>query len=103
MVDYAIALKASRAVPSQDFVVTPAMRDELYRRMQARGITVDRAVYDSAQTLVNRALGGQITRFVFGTQAEYARTLREDANLAKARELLRGVTTPSELVQRAKR
>jgi hypothetical protein len=52
---------------------------------------------------VNRALGGQITRFVFGTQAEYARTLREDANLAKARELLRGVTTPSELVQRAKR
>jgi carboxyl-terminal processing protease len=103
MVDYAIALKASRAVPSQDFVVTPAMRDELYRRMQARGITVERAVYDSAQTLVNRALGGQITRFVFGTQAEYARTLREDANLAKARELLRGVTTPSELVQRAKR
>jgi len=103
MVDYAIALKASHAVTSQDFAVTPEMRDELYRRMQARGINVERAVYDSAQTLVNRALGGQITRFVFGTQAEYARTLREDANLAKARELLRGATTPSDLIQRAKR
>ena len=103
MVDYAIALKASRALSSPDFEVTPAMRDELYRRLRARGIVVDRAVYDSAQTLVNRALGGQITRFVFGTQAEYARTLREDADLAKARELLRGASTPDQLVRRQRR
>ena len=100
VVDYAIALKASRGVTSQDFTVTPAMRDELYRRLQGRGIALDRAVYDSAQTLVNRALGGQITRFVFGTQAEFARSLREDADLAKARELLRGVSTPADLVRR---
>jgi carboxyl-terminal processing protease len=103
MVDYAIALKASRAVTSPEFEVTPAMRDELYRRIQARGIAVDRAVYDSAQTLVNRALAGQITRFVFGTQAEYARTLREDADLAKVRELLRGASTPDQLVRREQR
>jgi carboxyl-terminal processing protease len=103
MVDYAIALKASRALSNPDFEVTPAMRDELYRRLKARGIVVDRAVYDSAQTLVNRALGGQITRFVFGTQAEYARTLREDADLAKARELLRGASTPDQLVRRQQR
>jgi carboxyl-terminal processing protease len=99
-VDYAISLKTSGGVSSPDFEVTPAMRDELYRRLQARKIVVERAVYDSAHTLVDRALGGQITRFVFGTKAEYARTLREDADLAKARELLRGVTTPSELVVR---
>jgi hypothetical protein len=103
MVDYAIALKASRALSNPDFEVTPAMRVELYRRLKARGIVVDRAVYDSAQTLVNRALGGQITRFVFGTQAEYARTLREDADLAKARELLRGASTPDQLVRRQQR
>ena len=100
MVDYAIALKASRGVTSPDFEVTPAMRDELYRRLRSRGIVVDRAVYDSAQTLVSRALAGQITRFVFGTQAEYARTLREDAALANARELLRGASTPAQLVRR---
>lgn len=103
MVDYAIALKSSRAVTSPEFTVTPDMRDELYRRLRARGIVVDRIVYDSAQTLVNRALGGQITRFVFGTQAEFARTLREDADLAKARELLRGAATPSDLVKGARR
>ena len=103
IVDYAIALKASRSVSSPDFEVTPAMRDELYRRLQSRGIVVERAVFDSAQTAVNRALGTQITRFVFGTQAEYARALREDATLAKARELLRDAPTPAELVRRQKR
>ena len=100
MVDYAIALKAARGVTSQEFTVTPAMRDELYRRLQGRGVVVDRAVYDSAQGLVDRALGGQITRFVFGPRAEFARSLREDADLAKARELLRGVATPAQLVRR---
>jgi len=100
--DYAIALKSSRTITSPDFVVTQQMRDELFRRMQARGVEVERAVYDSAQSLVNRALGAQITQFVFGPKAAFARSLREDADLAKARELLRGVNTPADLLRRAK-
>ena len=34
LTDYALSLKATRAVTSPDFVVTPAMRAELLRRMQ---------------------------------------------------------------------
>jgi carboxyl-terminal processing protease len=100
--DYAIALKSSRTITSPDFVVSPQMRDELFRRMQARGIEVERAVYDSAQTLVNRALGRQITQFVFGSKAAFARSLREDDDLAKAQELLRGANTPADLLRRVK-
>jgi hypothetical protein len=103
MTDYALSLRSSRAVTSPDFAVTPAMRDELYRRLKARGIDVERAVYDSAQTLVSRALGAQITRFVFGPQAEFARAMREDADVAKARELLRGASTPAALLREASR
>ena len=103
MVDYALALKSSKSITSPDFVVTPEMRDELYRRMQGRGVVVERAVYDSASALVSRLLAAQITRFVFGTQAEFARGLREDAALAKARELLQGVSTPTDLLRRAGR
>ena len=103
MVDYALALKASKSITGPDFVVTPEMRDELYRRMQARGATVDRATYDSASALVSRVLAAQITRFVFGTQEEFARGLREDATLGKARELLRGAATQKDLLQRAGR
>jgi carboxyl-terminal processing protease len=103
LVDYAISLKAARTITNPDFVVTPAMRDELFRRMRARGLTVDRAVFDAADSLVNRALTSQITRFVFGPQVEYARLLREDEDVIKARELLRGATTTAELLQRARR
>ena len=103
MVDYAISLKASRAVPEEQFVVTPAMRAELYRRLSARTVTVPRAVYDSAAPLVTRALGSQIARYVFGPRAEAARSLREDATLAKAVALLQGVDSPAALFERAKR
>jgi carboxyl-terminal processing protease len=103
MVDYALSLKASGTVTSPDFVVTTAMRDELYRRLQARGIDVRRAVYDSAAPLVTRALGTQVTRFVFGPRAEFARGLRQDQTLAKALELLQGAATPKTLVERGRR
>jgi carboxyl-terminal processing protease len=101
MVDYALSLKASRAVTSAEFPVTPAMRDELYRRLTARGIVVPRAVYDSASPLVSRALGAQIARYVFGPRAQSARSLREDATLTRALALLDGVQTPQALLGRA--
>ncbi|MDQ6635849.1 MAG: S41 family peptidase, partial [Gemmatimonadota bacterium] len=103
MVDYALTLKTSGAITSPDFVVTPAMRDELYRRLQARGVDVPRAVYDSAAPLVARALGTQVTRFVFGQRAEFARGLRRDSTLAKALELLQGVSTPRALLDRGRK
>lgn len=100
MVDYALSLKAKGAVANPDFAVTPAMRDELYRRLQARGVSLPRAVYDSAAPLVTRALGAQITRYVFGPRAQTARSLREDPALARALALLDGVHTPRELMAR---
>ncbi len=101
LVDYAISLKAAGTITSPDFAVTPAMRDELYRRLQATGVAVGRPVYDAAAPLVNRALGAQIARYVFGARAEFARTLREDATLTRAIELLRGVTTQKALLDKA--
>ena len=98
IVEYALSLKASRAVSDPHFSVTPAMRDELYRRMQARGITVRRALYDSAGSLVSRALSSQVARYVFGPQAEFARGLREDPAMTRAIELLHGRRTSRDLL-----
>jgi carboxyl-terminal processing protease len=102
IVDYALSLKASHSVTSPEFVVTPAMRDELFRRLATRGIAVPRAVYDSAGPLVTRALTTQISRYVFGPRAEFARALREDSTLARASELLKGAATPQDLLTRVK-
>ena len=52
---------------------------------------------------VSGAGAAQITRFVFGTQEEFQRGLREDSTLAKARQLLQGANSPSDLLKRAKK
>lgn len=103
MVDYALSLKGSASVPNAQFVVTSAMRDELYRRLQSRNLRLPRAVYDSAAPLVTRALGSQIARYVFGPRAEAVRSLREDPTLAKALELLQGVDSPRALLEKGRR
>ena len=102
MVELALSKKVARAIPSPSFEVTPAMRDELYQRIRARGVTLDRAVYDSAAPLVSRALATQLSRYVFGSQAEFARALREDATVNRALELLTGVTTQQALFAKVK-
>lgn len=100
-VEYALALKVNGSVTNPDYQVTPAMRDELYRRLQARGVTLSRATYDSAAPVVSRVLATQVSRYVFGPRAEFARTLREDPTMSRALELLRGVRTTKELIARA--
>jgi len=101
LTDYALSLKASGAITSPDFVVTPAMRDELLRRMRTRGITVDSATYVQASALIDRLIGDEIARYVFGGEALSNRRLRTDSVVAKAVQLMTGATSQRELLGRA--
>jgi carboxyl-terminal processing protease len=103
IVQYSLALRKSRAVTDTNFTVTPAMRAELYRQLQARGVNVPRAVYDSASPLVTRALSGQLARYVFGQRVEFSRNLRDDPPVMRAVELLTGVKSQKELLARVPR
>jgi carboxyl-terminal processing protease len=103
LTDHALSIKAARAVSSPDFVVTPAMRAELLKRMRARGITVDERLYHNAASLIDRALGYEIARYSFGETGEYARRLRDDPMVAHAVNFARGATTQRELLDRAKK
>jgi carboxyl-terminal processing protease len=100
MVEYAFVLKASGALTDPSFQVTPAMRDELFRRLPSHGITLPRAVYDSASSLVTLALSTQLTQYVFGPREQFSRSLREDAAVTRAQELLRGAASPKALLAR---
>jgi carboxyl-terminal processing protease len=97
----AIALKTSRAVTAPEFVVTPGMRDDLWKRLQARGIKIDRPTFDAATPYVDRTLGYQIARYAFGPDAQFWRVLRDDRMLATALELARGARTQEDLLARA--
>ena len=100
LTDYALSLKTSRAVTSPDFTVTPAMRAELLRRMASRGVTMDAATYSAASSLVDRVLGYEIARYVFGDVGEYARRVHDDPVVGRAVDLINGASTPQDLLQR---
>jgi carboxyl-terminal processing protease len=99
--DYALYLKGTRSITSPDFVVTPAMRDEVWKRMKERGIDIPRSVFDEGEPLVSRLIGFDIARYVFGSEAEFRRRASVDKPLQRALDLARGARSESELLRRA--
>lgn len=99
--DYALFLKANRAIQGTDFIVTPEMREEVWKRMKARGVEIPRSVYDDAEPLVSRMLGFEIARYVFGSDAEFRRRAAVDKALQKALQLAHGAKSERDLLRRA--
>ncbi len=98
--DYSLSLKANRSITSPDFVVTPAMRDEVWQRMKTRGVDIPRTVYDDAEPLISRVIANDIARYIFGSEAEFRRRASVDKTLQKALELARGARTEQELLKK---
>ena len=98
--DYALYLKANGGVASPSFAVTPAMREEVWQRMKARGVDISRSVYDEAEPLVSRVVAFDIARYVFGAEAEFRRRASVDRPLQKALELARGAKTERDLLRK---
>lgn len=98
--DYAMSLKGSNAITSADFVVTDAMKNEVWKRMRQRGIDIDKSLYDAAP-LVSRFISYDVARYVLGRAAEQRRIAQDLPEVQKAVSLLRGVTTPKELLARS--
>lgn len=91
---YALDLKGQNGITDPDFTVTPQMLQEFRRRLAAREVTVADSVWNGASPLLDRQLGYEITRYVFGRPAEIRRQLRHDAQVAEAAALLRRADSP---------
>ncbi len=88
--DYSFQMKDS---VDAGFVVRPAWRDELYKRITKAGVEVGRPLYDSASSEVDRLIGGQIARLAFGDSTAKRRELKDDAQLMRALQIIsRGET-----------
>jgi carboxyl-terminal processing protease len=94
---YELALESkSRVKP--DFTVTPEMRDDLYQRLQKRGVTVDRRDFDAGSRYIDRTLDLRIAALAFGDSTAKRREIGEDVQLRKALELLRKGATQKDLL-----
>ena len=99
--DFAVTLStfafARKDSVKPDFTVSAAWRAEFYRRLQSAGVPVDRALYDSASTEVDRLIGDRVARVAFGDSTAKRRELKDDVQLERALEILRKGETQRDL------
>jgi carboxyl-terminal processing protease len=94
LADYALELSHGT---TKDFKPQPKWRDEFYRRLTAKGVTLDRAQYDAAGRYVDRLLEQRIARLVAGDSTAKRRDLPFDAPLRKALEVMEKGQTQRDL------
>ncbi|HEU5183179.1 MAG TPA: S41 family peptidase [Gemmatimonadaceae bacterium] len=101
--NYAQELKARVSDPS--FQVRPEWREELYRRLIAAKVDVDKQLFDAARPTVDKWISHFVTRFAFGDSAAARREVPDDPQLQRAMELMKKGSTQKDLfaVARASR
>jgi carboxyl-terminal processing protease len=87
--DCAGEIQRSGAVKNPAFKVTDEMRAGVFERLQQLGLELPQAVYDNASAYVDDQLAYEITRTVFGPQAEAKRRMWSDRQMQAAVRLLR--------------
>lgn len=97
---YALSVKASSPPSSPNFVVTAAMRDGLWKVMQGRGFSFDRAIYDAASPIISLLIGREVSRYVFGAAGEASRSIADDEVIRAAEVLVAGARSPDEVLER---
>ena len=70
---FALEAKKKGTVKAESFTVTPEMRQQVYQRLRAKGITITPEVFNGAERLIDEQLGYEIARYVFGRPAEFRR------------------------------
>ncbi|MEO6525627.1 MAG: S41 family peptidase [Gemmatimonadaceae bacterium] len=83
--DYALELARTAKA---DFKVQPQWRDELFNRLMAKEVKVDRAQFDAASRYVDRVLEQRVARAVGGDSTAKRRDIAFDAPLRKALEIM---------------
>ena len=101
LTESALAAKGAHAVRSPDFQITDSLRQSLWKRVEAKGIKLDRAHFDSLSTVIDRLLGIEIARYALGPDAEFKRRLSGDRVVAAALELSNGAQVENDLLRRA--
>ena len=97
----ALQLKAQGTTIDRAFTVTPAMRAELLSGVRARGATVPDSAFEANAVVVNRLIGYEVSRYVFGRDAEFARRTTDDPVMQRALSLLQGAPDRATLLVRA--
>jgi carboxyl-terminal processing protease len=100
LMDYSLELKKG---VKPNFTVLPAWREEFYRRLQAKGVTLDHAQFEQAGSEIDRLLGNTVARLAFGDSTAKRRSVADDTQLLHAISVLRQSQTQKDLFAIAER
>lgn len=98
IVGVALDLKEKRAVTSQDFVVTDAMRQAVLTRLKVRNVAISAAEFAGGARVLDQQLSYEIERYVFNRAAELRRRNHDDSQVRAALSLFRNGLTPAALM-----
>jgi carboxyl-terminal processing protease len=95
----AFALDPARrqTITNPMFQVTPNMREQFLALLRQRGVQLDQATINAAWPFMEKQLGDQTARFVFGRAGEVQRLSTDDPVLATATRLAARAHSPAEL------
>jgi carboxyl-terminal processing protease len=96
---YALDLKASAG---RDYVITPAWRAELRRRLAAAGVIIEARYEPAATRVLDRELDRRVSRLVLGDAGARQRSVADDHQLARAVALLTASRTQDALFAAAR-
>ncbi|HEU0053396.1 MAG TPA: S41 family peptidase [Longimicrobium sp.] len=91
-------LETLRLAPG--FQTDPAWREELFRRLKAAGVEVDRREYDAGGQVVDRILASRLSSLAFGDADVFRRQVPRDNQLQAALGIVRGARTQAEAFAR---
>jgi hypothetical protein len=101
LADCAAAIKLQGEISSEDFLVTPAMRERVRVELEARRLRVSDRLFAAAASYVDRQLGYDIAREVFGDAAASRRRLLDDRQMRAALELIQHGASEGDLIRLA--
>ncbi len=101
MTSYALELKGSGTIKQSPARVTPEMRNEVLRRLRAKGVELSDGTVAGARQLIDQQLAYEVERYVFGREAESRRRIADDPQVLRATDLLRQSRTTGDLFRLA--
>jgi carboxyl-terminal processing protease len=100
LMEYSLELKKT---VRPNFTVPPAWREEFYRRLQTKGVTIDHSQYEQAGSEIDRLLGNTVARLAFGDSTAKRRSVSEDNQLTHALQVLKQSASQKDLFLIAQR
>ena len=80
-----------------DFVFAPAWREEIFARLDAKGVKLDRPTFEAGGTWMDSYIESSVARVAFGDSAVKRHAIKDDNQLLKAVELLRKSATQKDV------